>query len=664
MRKKLYKKILMIFILVLCFTLLNENMIFAALSEGGAIQSGIFEDILKAIANVGISASFAALAGLVSLLAVLLFIIIQTIFAAAGVTASILAMPFPDVVIFNRLPFFDPNFINPDPEAPTAIMKGIIANMYDSFVVIAIAMFIVIAMIIGIKLAISSIATEKAKYKQAILTWVMGILILLSMKWIIAGIFLINEQIVSMVFNISLGEETEFKVLSLNNIPLIGSTIETIFNFFGSNSPEIGGVNGYLGFTLKFLLEGIGGNIISSIVAFVVLGQTISIIVTYTKRVFYSIMLGMLAPLIVVADTINKSLGKSSTILSNWFKQFVITVFIQTFHAMFMLIILMMIKAIAGSSFNSMMQAVIIIALTTALVKFEKTIKQLFGIGDTIMGDLKGGAAKALGAIHGAKQAIGAVGDNVKNYKTASSQKKKLTSQRAKLLAQKPSGNSVATSSGEVTSEGASVTSGGTQNQSSGQSGISNDDKVVNAINNLTEQMREASREEKIAQLDVDIAKEATKMSSARLASILGPANLVAGLGIGIGSADDFQGALLQGGYITKGLDSIAEKIGERGSKRERQGMYLDAKEDGRENKDILYKGRIKFDKSDLNPLKQLQNHVINPVIETKAIIKGDWSGDLNKALKQNHKEREKLLSDIKQTNKRIKQEIKSIDDA
>lgn len=50
-------------------------------------------------------------------------------------------------------------------------------------------------------------------------------------------------------------------------------------------------LDGYGGLISKNLLLGVGGNIFCAITSFVIMGQTIALIIMYFKRLFYAIVL-------------------------------------------------------------------------------------------------------------------------------------------------------------------------------------------------------------------------------------------------------------------------------------------------------------------------------------------------------------------------------------
>lgn len=103
---------------------------------------------------------------------------------------------------------------------------------------------------------------------------------------------------------------------------------------------------------------------------------------------------------------------KSSGIFSNWLKNFTVMVFTQTFHAVFLMVILKFIAVVSGGNISSGTEAdpasgsfverqgiysIIIIVAMTSLIKMEKFIKNLFGIQDSkILGGISDNFGKTM----------------------------------------------------------------------------------------------------------------------------------------------------------------------------------------------------------------------------------------------------------------------------
>ena len=402
-------------------------------------MAGAFNGLVGALSNTAMNSVFAGFSMLLTTIAGVLFLLIGLIFS--GSTGSI--FPTPETIIFNRIAILDVNFFNPNKYSLLADID-VIKQIYNSFHTIAVSVFVIAAMIVGIKMAISAVASEKAQAKKALVSWLTGVLLLFLMRLIIAGIFELNEYLVwkiseatgDVVITIDTGIKIDDVASAFlgNPIPLLLTAGTTIFN---------GGdlvVHGYFGFMIMAVFNAFSGDIISAILLFIILGQTITLFVTYAKRLIYIIILGVCAPLVVAVDTINKATKGSSTVLSNWFKEFVGTVFLQTFHAILMLVILSIIGAITGAKAeesgviqgsNTALYNVVIAILTAGLLKFEKLYKKLFGLSETGMNDFNAG--KALIGLQAAKAGIKAISDNRGKVKQAGNNLNNLKRQRGSL---------------------------------------------------------------------------------------------------------------------------------------------------------------------------------------------------------------------------------------
>lgn len=130
--------------------------------------------------------------------------------------------PWADRVIFNTMPFLDINFLSPSTGsmfrsiAGTDTMFGtIIKNLYYTIFVLSVTFFGVVVGIMALKLAISSIAAEKAKYKQAITNWLLALILLFTAHYLISFIFFVNEKMVEVASTI-LKEQIEDTDLTIN----------------------------------------------------------------------------------------------------------------------------------------------------------------------------------------------------------------------------------------------------------------------------------------------------------------------------------------------------------------------------------------------------------------------------------------------------------------
>lgn len=622
-----YKKICLLFVILVISCLVLGSVEAAVTGPNGTVVEdntgkfgGIINQIMKVVGWVGgmaASGVFATITSLINALTITLVITLYTLISTG--TGDYTHLPFPDVIVFNRFAFFDPNFVHPSKFSLVEKFGSTLSNLFASFQTVAIAVFVIAAMVAGIRMALSSIAAKKAQYKEAALKWVSGFLILVCLKWILAAIFYTNEYLVATLHHISQAEDLQITTDFFEMIPIFGKAINALIEWIAPNS-HLGEVTipGYAGIFVSNLAKATGGNIIASIVGFIIIGQTLTVIGSYLKRVFMCMLLGVISPLIVAVDTIMTVMGKQSTIFKSWLQNFCLTVFMQTIHAMYMVVAFQMIASVynnigvAADKFTDSQAAIITIVLTTGLVKLEKLIKSLFGIGDSFSGDLKSGAkgmVQAMGAVRGIAAGAKAIGDNAGKARDASKRKQAYSKELSNLKGQAAGDKAAAAfeAAKKAKSEGnmdeyrrqrqiaadalrdakqngyqfdpktGFAASGGQSPDGTGGKGGGNGDylqQVLNGSGNLT-------REEKIRRLEEGIASATSDYKAAKFASFMAPANLAAGIGLGLGMGDDISEALFKGGHITAALDWGAEAVGKKAADRDRKTFAADEQEYG-----------------------------------------------------------------------------------
>lgn len=310
-------------ILLICFMFLIACVTFKTVyaevnvdSDPG-IATDAFNWILKNLLSTTGGILGSVIAPLINVFSILIFLILYMLFVANGVTpAGGVGFPFPDSIVFNKIPLLDPNFINPADGSISKLANSMISKTYYSFFTLAVTVFVIAAMVIGIKLALSSLAAEKAQYKKALNNWIIGIVLLFTIHYVMAGIFYLNEQIVKEVSKSADGVTIKFDVTEA--IPIVGKSLGKLINgvasiFSNKEKPTkltTIDLKGYGGIVLMYAAKGlIGQDLISSIVFLIIIGQTFGLVVIYIKRLFMCIVLGMLAPVVVAVDVIKKSLS-------------------------------------------------------------------------------------------------------------------------------------------------------------------------------------------------------------------------------------------------------------------------------------------------------------------------------------------------------------------
>ena len=150
--------------------------------------------------------------------------------------------PWADRVIFNSISFLDVNFINPadgslfKSAGKETALASVVYKVYGSVMTLCIGFLGVIVSIMAIRLSISIIASEKAKYKQAITRFAMAIVMLFCVHFIITLVFYVNEKLVETASSILIDTIQEQSLK--NNLDLTSkiSYESTVQNFLDANN--------------------------------------------------------------------------------------------------------------------------------------------------------------------------------------------------------------------------------------------------------------------------------------------------------------------------------------------------------------------------------------------------------------------------------------------
>lgn len=206
MKKIDIKKILAIFLLFLFFVSSNSNIIYGAINSNYETDETLdYEDDTTANSMLTVFSK------------ILLPIIFPSFTVLEGIVAKAMDMitgeyffPWADMVIYNSVPLLDVNFINPSPGSlfkdstgAETVIGTTIRNMYFTVISICLGFLGVAIAINAIKLILSSLANEKARYKEAINSTLLTIILIFGMHYLISFVFYINEQLVIVASNIT-----------------------------------------------------------------------------------------------------------------------------------------------------------------------------------------------------------------------------------------------------------------------------------------------------------------------------------------------------------------------------------------------------------------------------------------------------------------------------
>ena len=214
----------------------------------------------------------------------------------------------PNDILFDKLEITDVNFFNFDNSLSDGVLtiRKNIAIWYYALRNLAIGILLAILIYVGIRMAISTVASEEAKYKVMLRDWVVSFVLVFLMQYIIAFTLNANNALVSLM-------EKAMTNASDNSI------FADVMNTFALQGADP------LSFTMGF----------GSAIAFCILvGITLSFLVFYIKRMLTLAFLVIISPIVTITYSIDKMGDNQSQALNKWVKEFVYTVLIQPFQCL------------------------------------------------------------------------------------------------------------------------------------------------------------------------------------------------------------------------------------------------------------------------------------------------------------------------------------------
>ena len=214
----------------------------------------------------------------------------------------------PNDILFDKLEITDVNFFNFDNSLSDGVLtiRKNIAIWYYALRNLAIGILLAILIYVGIRMAISTVASEEAKYKVMLRDWVVSFVLVFLMQYIIAFTLNANNALVTIM---------EKAMANATDNSIFADIMDT-FALQGADP---------LSFTMGF----------GSAIAFCILvGITLSFLIFYIKRMLTLAFLVIISPIVTITYSIDKMGDNQSQALNKWVKEFVYTVLIQPFQCL------------------------------------------------------------------------------------------------------------------------------------------------------------------------------------------------------------------------------------------------------------------------------------------------------------------------------------------
>ncbi len=292
-------------------------------------------------------------------------------------------------IVSNKIPAFDVNFFRPMKElngkiSTAEVLKDVVQKWYYAFRNLAVVALLSILVYLGIRIVLSSAASEKAKYLKTIQNWLTAIVLVFILHYIMA--FTLN--IIDQVNN----------ALSINIITDDGyDTLMGSMRVAAETS------------------EGYAENLTYTLIYAVLVVYAVMFTFIYLKRTIYLVFLTIIAPLVAVTYPIDKEKDGKSQAFDMWVKEYFFNALLQPIH---LLLYWLLVTSADDLVKQNPIFAIVAIGF---MIPAEKLIRQMFGMEnvgqDSALGGFAGGAmaASALSKLKGAGKRISSSSNKPKN---------------------------------------------------------------------------------------------------------------------------------------------------------------------------------------------------------------------------------------------------------
>lgn len=293
-------------------------------------------------------------------------------------------------IIFNKFPNTSLSIFKSSNVIKNPMLNGVfdaLNYVFNYFRKIAMVAYMVIAAYMGLRILLSSTASKGAKHKELITYFVQGVIILFIFPYAIRYTIDINNAFVSYIYS---------------NIGKPGVTIENGVSFEGidnsnglasfnevSNSADADLRNGsdYMSEMYKKAIR--YGWLVYAICFAVMVKQLIGFLIIYFKRVLTIVFLIAIFPLVSISYAIDKIGDGKSQAFNNWYKEFALNVFLQSFHAIVYVVGMALISEI-GKGKGADDAWLLILLILEFISKGDDLLRNIFNVkgggGDSVKG--------------------------------------------------------------------------------------------------------------------------------------------------------------------------------------------------------------------------------------------------------------------------------------
>ena len=284
-------------------------------------------------------------------------------------------------ILFNKVQLFDINFFDiktsgTEAESLVNQIRLGVAGWYYALRSISAAILLCILIYVGIRMAITTIASDKAMYKKMLVDWVASMLLLFLMHYI-------------MIFTINVNNT----IINALSAGINSAKIEQIYEVVKTMALDPWDLNGLAATAIYCML----------------VWQTLGLVFAYFNRLLKLGFLTIIAPLVTITYSLDKMGDGKAQALNNWLKEYIYTILIQPFHCVIYMSLIdiglnvLIDNAATGDDINVLAAAVISMMCVKFTKDGEQLVRKIFAFQDDGSTGLGAGLAVAAGGLMYAK---------------------------------------------------------------------------------------------------------------------------------------------------------------------------------------------------------------------------------------------------------------------
>lgn len=259
--------------------------------------------------------------------------------------SSIQGMLTPDDLFYNRVGLTNIDFFDMTAGGAINVIRTNVATWYYVLRIFAIIILLAVLVYIGIRMAISTVASEQAQYKRMLMDWAVSFALIFFLGYIILFTLEANNAFLKML-------ETTVNNKIGNGVAL--TLIETTI---------IGGATSSWAALLVYIM---------------LVGMTLTFLFAYIKRMLTIGFLIIISPLITITYSIDKVKDGKAQALNTWLKEFMLTVLIQPFHCIIYTVFVSATIDLIAQQHN--LASMVLAIMSMAFIwQAEKIVKKIFG---------------------------------------------------------------------------------------------------------------------------------------------------------------------------------------------------------------------------------------------------------------------------------------------